>query len=107
VLSKYTRKFLAVLFVKRIGDGLLKCPPILKEEEVKGGNSLVSIPKEKMIARKHKKKNNFHHQKRGWLVGDRINFNYLSAAKERVIARKKEKCQPTPKERVIGEGFFF
>jgi hypothetical protein len=35
---------------------VLQCPPILKEEGVKGGNFLVSIPKEKMIAKKAKKK---------------------------------------------------
>ncbi len=55
---------------------MLQCPPILKEEGVKGGNFLVSIPKEKMIAKKPKEKQ-FYHQKRVWLVGCRMNFNYL------------------------------
>lgn len=56
VLSKYTRKFLTVLLSEEDWGGVLQCPPILKEEGVKGGNFLVSIPKEKMIAKKPKKK---------------------------------------------------
>jgi hypothetical protein len=47
---------------------VLQCLPILKEEGVKGGNFSVSIPKEKMIAKKPPKKNHSTTEREcGWL----------------------------------------